>query len=133
MISRSGASFRLYSSHPSSSWTRSIVSLNAAMTASRCSGTGTIVATTTTDMSSPSACEDRAQRGRDVMVGPDTTQPAPARARQVARQIRVLLAGGVEQYVQPRQAGRERAGVRAGVVHAIGQQQHPRVQGGNDR
>jgi hypothetical protein len=55
--------------------------------------------------------------------------PAVPEPGQVPGQVGVLLAGGVQQHVEPRQPGRERARVGAGVVHAVGQQQHPRVAG----
>src|SRR5579859_1003364 len=91
-----------------------MVSVKAAMTASRCSGSGMIVATTTTDTGAPSVGEDRAQGGRDVGVGADPAQPAAAEPGQVAGQIGVLLARGVEQHVEPRQPGRERARASSG-------------------
>jgi len=56
-----------------------------------------------------------------------------AEAGQLAGEFGVLLARGVEQHVQPRQPGRERPRIRAGVVHAVRQQHRSRVAGRHPR
>src|SRR5271166_2130481 len=104
-----------------------MVAVKASITSSRCSGCGMIVATTTTDTDSSLAGEDGAQGGRDIGVGADAPQPPVAEAGELAGQVRVLLAGGVEQHVQPRQPGGERPGIGASVVHAIREQNGPGI------
>jgi hypothetical protein len=71
--------------------------------------------------------EELAQGGCHVAVAADRPEPATAEAGQVAGQVRILLAGGVEQDLQPGQARGERPRIGAGVVHAVRQQQDPRT------
>ena len=78
-----------------------------------------------------SAGEQLAEGGRDIAVAADRPDPAAAQAGQVVGQVGILLAGGVEQDIQPRQPRGERAGVGTGVVNAVGQQQDPGVPGGH--
>src|SRR5208337_2912609 len=106
-----------------------MVAVMAAMTSSRCSGSGMIVATTTTDTSGSLRLggEDGAQGGRHVGVGVYPPQPPVAEAGQLAGEVGVLLARGVKQHIQSRQPRRERPWVRPGVVHAVGQQHGPGV------
>ena len=56
------------------------------------------------------------------------SRPRPSRARSPA-ELDVVLAGGVQQHVEPGQPGGERPRVGPGVVHAVRQQQHPGVPG----
>src|ERR1700733_2449208 len=111
MISRSSAWCRAYSSQPSSACTSGMVSAKAATTSSVRPGSGVMVAMTTTDTGgAPSVGgEDRAQGGRDGGVGADAAQPPAAEAGELAGQVGVLLAGGVQQHVQPRQPRGPRA------------------------
>src|SRR4029077_8905344 len=83
ITSRSSAWCRAYSSQPSSSCTLATVCVMVAMTSSRCSGLGTMVATTTTDTMGSLAAEDRAQGGCDVGVAADPAQPSVAQAGQL--------------------------------------------------
>src|SRR5690349_11358195 len=77
------------------------------------------------------ASEELTERRGHVPVGPDRPEQAAAEPREVAGQLRVLLAGRVKQYVEPGQPRGEGPRVGAGVVHAVGKQQHPRVPGGD--
>src|ERR1700756_1354287 len=99
------------------------------MTSSRCSGTGSSVAMMTTAISDSLTLEEFAEGGGHVPVAAALPQSAAAEPGEVAGQLRVLLAGRVEQDVQPGQPRRERPRVRAGVVYAVRQQQDPRVPG----
>ena len=49
-----------------------------------------------------SAGEQLAEGGRDIAVAADRPDPAAAQAGQVVGQVGILLAGGVEQDIQPR-------------------------------
>jgi hypothetical protein len=50
---------------------------------------------------SGSASEQLAEGGRDIAVAADRPDPAAAQAGQVVGQVGILLAGGVEQDIQP--------------------------------
>ena len=59
----------------------------------------------------------------------ENTEAAAAEPGEVTGELRILFPGRVEQDVKPRQPCRERPRVRAGVVHAVGEQQRPRIPG----